>query len=133
MILLAPLRDTVKLDVLVETEDVRVTVVLSPDADWKVTVLVEDVPETLGPSEKVGGQRLLARCRDPEEESWPKRNLIAGTEILLEDSPGNITVERTDKKVLIRVYGSVGRPMLIEEPIPRSDSRNWKLIDVKGT
>ncbi len=40
---------------------------------------------------------------------------MTGGDILLEDSPGNFTVEKSDKSVIIRVYDYVGRPMLIDE------------------
>ena len=46
-----------------------------------------------------------------------------GTDLLLEDSPGNFTVEKSDKSVIIRVYDATGRAMLIEQPLPKADKQ----------
>jgi hypothetical protein len=78
---------------------------------------LEENPQILSGTEKEIGEALLRMYNGPNETRKP-RNMIAGTGILLEDSPGNITVEKTDKKVTIRVYDYAGRPMLIEKPIP---------------
>ena len=45
---------------------------------------------------------------------------MTGADVLLEDSPGNFTVEKSDKGVIVRIYDHIGRPILIEEPIPEA-------------
>jgi hypothetical protein len=45
------------------------------------------------------------------------RETITGTELAVEDSPGNFTVEKRHNKVLIRVYDRYGGVLLAEYPI----------------
>ena len=54
--------------------------------------------------------------------SLPKNDL-SGTEITVEDSPGNFTVEKSAKSVIIRVHDFTGRAMVTERPIPHPSNQ----------
>jgi hypothetical protein len=66
------------------------------------------------PQNKIA-ELLLMHCASRRDEH-KLRNPITGADVLLEDSPGNFTVEKSDKGVSVRVYDHIGRPMLIEQP-----------------
>jgi Uncharacterized protein conserved in bacteria (DUF2330) len=78
---------------------------------------LEENPKILHGTEKEIGESLI-KLRSDTGEQRTRQNAVMGTDILLEDSPGNFTVEKSDKKIIVRVYDMVGRPMLIEHPIP---------------
>ena len=46
------------------------------------------------------------------------RKMITGTELKVEDSPGNFTVEKQRGKVVIRVYDRIGMVLMAECPVP---------------
>ena len=90
---------------------------------YSIEATLEKTPEILRRTEKEIGESLLRMYNGPKEQHKPT-NLTAGTDILLEDSPGNFTVEKTNKKVFVRVYDNVGRPMLIEKLIADADKQS---------
>ncbi len=59
-------------------------------------------------------EELLAAVSDT-------KNLLAGTEIRLEDSPGNFTVQREGGKVVIRAYDRDGRAILVRAAAPEPE------------
>jgi len=66
-------------------------------------------------------QFLLAALIDAEgaldvSVPRPPQNRVMGDEILVEDTPGNFTVEKEAGKVTIRVYDHIGRPIVLEFP-----------------
>ncbi|MFZ1933728.1 MAG: DUF2330 domain-containing protein [Thermoguttaceae bacterium] len=80
---------------------------------------LQDRPWILQRTAKQIGESLLQLCG----EKWEQRRLqnpVTGADVLLEDSPGNFTVEKSDKGVIVRIYDHIGRPILIEEPIPEA-------------
>jgi len=79
-----------------------------------------DIPK--GPPEEIAAW-ILRHLYD-EEGDRPARNRVAGTELRVEDSPGNFTVERRGDKILIRVYDRRGRALLLEYPPPQSLHEN---------
>jgi hypothetical protein len=81
-------------------------------------------PKMYQDSEKEIADRLLKLLSDPDPEGRSAiTNQLTGTEVIVEDSPGNFTVEKSDKKVIIRVYDAVGRVMVIERPSPQRDKQ----------
>ncbi len=60
---------------------------------------------------------LLQSLREAATDESPVRNSTTGTELKVEDSPGNFTVEKTPDKVLIRFYSSLGQPFVDAYPL----------------
>lgn len=82
-------------------------------------------PELFQDSEKEIADRLLKLLSDPDPDGRSAiTNQLMETKIIVEDSPGNFTVEKSDKKVIIRVYDAVGRPMVIEQPRLQRDQQS---------
>jgi hypothetical protein len=48
------------------------------------------------------------------------RNVITGTPVVVEDSPGNFTVEKQSNKVVVRVYDTIGLPIVVEQTLGKS-------------
>jgi hypothetical protein len=80
---------------------------------------VDERPDALQGTEKEIAERLLKYSGDREKHP-ETTNQYTGTDVIAEDSPGNFTVEKSPKKVIIRVYDHAGRPMPIERPIPNT-------------
>lgn len=84
--------------------------------------MLENFPYILQGTEKEIGESLIwLRCK--MREGSARQNPVTGTDILLEDSPGNFTVEKSAKKVVVRVYDVIGEPMTIEQPIPEGKTK----------
>ncbi len=81
--------------------------------------ILQDQPQLLQRTQKEIAESLLKLhgIYGRRGEQHNRRNPLTGADILLEDSPGNFTVEKSDKSVIVRVYDRIGRPMLIEQPI----------------
>jgi hypothetical protein len=83
---------------------------------------MRDCPQILRLPQMKIAEFLIEDCACLREQH-KLRNPITGADVLLEDSPGNLTVEKSDKGVIVRVYDHIGRPMLIEQPIRNADKQ----------
>ena len=76
---------------------------------------LEDRPDILQGSENAIAERLLKYVSGPGRQP-AMTNQLTGTELIVEDSPGNFTVEKSPEKVIIRVYDASGRAMVVQQP-----------------
>ena len=60
---------------------------------------------------------LLKALAEMTESDGEPTNMITGTKLRAEDSPGNFTVEKQPDKVVIRVYDRTGMVLVSEYPI----------------
>ena len=70
-------------------------------------------------SENEIAERLLKYVSGPGGQA-AMTNQMTGTEIIVEDSPGNFTVEKSGENVIIRVYDASGRAMVLRQPKNRA-------------
>lgn len=87
---------------------------------YRLKNALDGCPDALQGTEKEIAERLPRYIGD-REERLGITNPYTGADVVAEDSPGNFTIEKSPKKVIIRVYDAAGRPMVIERPIPDAD------------
>jgi hypothetical protein len=88
----------------------------------EIEFVLKDHEDVLRGTDQEIAAALLQRLTDERNER--PQNTIAGTDLKVEDCPGNFTVESHGKKVLIRIYDRYGRALLIEETVPdRAEKR----------
>jgi hypothetical protein len=90
-------------------------------ADWDLLAACDRSlpghPKVLGRTEPEIAAFLLQELPGVTDSETPIKNRITGTDLRVEDSPGNFTVEKQADKVLIRVYDRFGRALVKTYPI----------------
>jgi hypothetical protein len=93
---------------------------------------IEKQPDVLQESQRQIADYLLDKLREPKpwypEDHPSNKNEIAGGEVVVEDSPGNFTVEKLDDKVVIRVYDRLGMPWVVDYTIPYKAKDSLEII-----
>ena len=79
--------------------------------------LLKESPEVLKRSEPEVAAFLLSSFAKWSKDGTTARNEVTGSELKLEDSPGNFTVEKQAKQVVIRVYDRFGTAVAKAIPI----------------
>jgi hypothetical protein len=69
---------------------------------------------------------LLKTLDETRVDKATPRKTITGTELKVEDSPGNFTIEKRDDKIVIRVYDRVGMVRRAEYPISDQSGKSSK-------
>jgi hypothetical protein len=96
----------------------------------RIESLLEDHADILRGTEQEIAAGLLRNLT--EAGSDYAENALTRNRLQIEDSPGNFTVVKRDKKIVIRVYDSDGRVLLIERTIPgQPDKRAGESRGVK--
>ncbi len=81
-----------------------------------IETLLNDHPDMVqGTDREIAAWLLKALDESPRLKAIP-RETITGTELMVEDSPGNFTVEKRPDKIVIRVYDGVGAVLRVECP-----------------
>jgi hypothetical protein len=84
----------------------------------KVEYYLKEHPLVLWEPEDQIATHILDGLADTAANKTEMTNPFTGLPVTLEDSPGNLTVEKRDGKVMIRVFDRVGRALTIERPMP---------------
>jgi hypothetical protein len=88
--------------------------------------ILAEHPEILqGTKDQISSSLLKYLGELPEHERLLK-NRLADTELKVEDSPGNFTVEKQRDKVLVRVYGPTGGFWCVERRLPVGAKKSEK-------
>ena len=82
-----------------------------------IETLLREHQEVLHGTDQEIAAWLLKSLDETRLDKTTPRRTISGTELRIEDSPGNFTVEKRSEKVVIRVYDRVGMVLRVEFPI----------------
>jgi len=80
--------------------------------------LLKDHPDVLRKSDQEIADYLLKNLGESAMDKAAMGNAVVGTRLMVEDSPGNFTVEKQRDKVIVRVYDLIGMALVTEYPIP---------------
>ncbi len=87
----------------------------SPYRTWSngklFAAVLSEHPEILGRTEPEIAAFLIQGLQERAGEKSPPRNPVTGSELTLEDSPGNFTIEKQADQVILRVYHTDGSAM----------------------
>lgn len=86
----------------------------------EIDAFLKESPDILQSSPPEIASFLLRRLSD--QEATAPRNRTTGSELKVEDSPGNFTVEKTSSQILVRVYDPIGRPFVSDGSSSQSGS-----------
>lgn len=88
--------------------------------------LLNDHPDILHRTAQEIAEYILNNVGNPATGQKSMVNAVTGGELVVEDSPGNFTVEKNAEKVVVRVYDLLGRVLVAEHPIAVAEEVNSK-------
>lgn len=96
------------------------------DLRRSIEMLLKDHPDIVQGTDQEIAAWLLKTLDETRVDKATPGKTITGTELKVEDSPGNFTVEKRDDKIVIRVYDRVGMVRRAEYPMPDQSGKSTK-------